>query len=275
VSGDYKYKKEYEKMNKRILDVDLNSIQPKAFPKSVCGEEVKKILKKAFREIGLDISVTGLYHYYGRINIDYPPRFNSKNDYGTALRYGGCVSMPHDVRVKLVQIIMAIFPDLKQRIKDQKYSSLRMESYFEINGDAYFSFDKKYAKSFLPESSWKKTKITKTREKVARRKPIVCDNKKCEHWVENKKKGNCKLYTGKGRRTCKRRLNPDNKPCSICGREQTDKIVIRETIIGMVCQYCRASDIKHINLVKRLGGIPKYKNKTLLEKEDYYKEEGK
>jgi hypothetical protein len=268
MSGDYKYKKAYKELNNKILSIDLKSIEPKSFPDDICGVEVKKELRKAFKEIGLDMSITGTYHYYGRINVDYQPRFHAKDDYGKPLGYNGCVKMPSNVIKKMVEIILAIFPEISEKRKDgYGIEYVRMSSCFDINGNGSYFYRNDKSEG---ENRWKKTKVTKKRDPSFRRKPIVCDNQKCKYWIEDKKYGNCKILNGKGRRMCKKRLNPDNLACSVCGRKQTDKIVIRETVAGMICQYCRASDMRHIGIVKQLGGIPRHKGKSLWNKEDYY-----
>lgn len=47
------------------------------------------------------------------------------------------------------------------------------------------------------------------------------------------------------------------KACEACGRTAG----VRPTALGERCQYCRGSDVRHINAIRRLGGTPTLNSK--------------
>jgi hypothetical protein len=289
VAGDITYKKQYEDLNKRILAIDINAIEHRdigwhIYPsgeKQRDDNKTKKEIKKLFKEIGIpELSVTGEVYYCSELKVDYPPRFSSKNDYGEPIFYDGSVKMPYNVQVKLLMTIEKAFPYFASTYENSySRNNVHVEhrsEYIRIGGDNVNNFFETVGKRKkrrgklqnpsnrrkMAEKIWEETKITKAREKKYRNPPVVCQNQKCKHWAENKKRRNCMELAGKYIKTCSIRLNPDNKPCEICGR-LGDKIIMRNTLGGMLCQYCRSSDSRHIGLVKKLGATPTYQGKPI------------
>lgn len=62
---------------------------------------------------------------------------------------------------------------------------------------------------------------------------------------------------------------PQVPSCEGPGCRRTNKV--RQTVVGMRCAYCRAVDIRHINEVRQLGGMPRIGSRALPTNEDYYK----
>jgi hypothetical protein len=52
-----------------------------------------------------------------------------------------------------------------------------------------------------------------------------------------------------------------------CGR--TNKV--QQTVLGLGCAYCRAADMRHINDIRALGGMPRVNGRALKTNADYYK----
>ena len=42
------------------------------------------------------------------------------------------------------------------------------------------------------------------------------------------------------------------RECELCGRTKS----VMKTVVGWRCQYCRASDSRHMGMVRQLGGTP-------------------
>lgn len=55
-------------------------------------------------------------------------------------------------------------------------------------------------------------------------------------------------------------------PC-LCGR--TDNL--KQTILGLRCNYCRGADVRHMNSVRQLGGMPRVGDNLIQSNSDYYK----
>ena len=55
-------------------------------------------------------------------------------------------------------------------------------------------------------------------------------------------------------------------PC-LCGR--TDNL--KQTVLGLRCNYCRGADVRHMNSVRQLGGMPRVGDNLIRSKSDYYK----
>ncbi len=53
----------------------------------------------------------------------------------------------------------------------------------------------------------------------------------------------------------------------ICGR--TDNL--KQTVLGLRCNYCRGADVRHINSVRQLGGMPRVGDNLIRNNADYYK----
>jgi hypothetical protein len=56
----------------------------------------------------------------------------------------------------------------------------------------------------------------------------------------------------------------DGLKCDRCGRSKS----VKSTVLGKLCQYCRASDGRHMNSIRRLGGVPNIDGKPITR---YYK----
>ncbi len=57
----------------------------------------------------------------------------------------------------------------------------------------------------------------------------------------------------------------DPKKC-ICGRT----VNVQKTAVGPRCQYCRGSDVRHMNIVRQLGGMPTANGRPLPTNGSYY-----
>lgn len=55
------------------------------------------------------------------------------------------------------------------------------------------------------------------------------------------------------------------KKC-ICGRD----VNVQNTAVGPRCQYCRGSDVRHMNIVRQLGGMPRANGRLLPTNASYY-----
>lgn len=53
----------------------------------------------------------------------------------------------------------------------------------------------------------------------------------------------------------------------ICGRTAN----VKDTVVGPRCQYCRASDVRHMNSLRQLGGVPTAHGKPITTNENYYR----
>ncbi len=47
--------------------------------------------------------------------------------------------------------------------------------------------------------------------------------------------------------------------CEVCGRTAG----VRPTVLGRRCRYCRGSDTRHVNIIRRLGGTPTVNGRPL------------
>lgn len=56
-----------------------------------------------------------------------------------------------------------------------------------------------------------------------------------------------------------------HKNCNVCGRNNN----VRKTKDGYYCQYCRTSASRHMNDVRRLGGIPSVDGMPIYSNEDF------
>lgn len=265
MSGDIKYKKQYFELNKRIMNVDLSLIKPrnvvfkkdKLYSNEILDKtETKKLIKKLFNELGIgELSVcTESYLNPDDIQIDYPPRFCPKNEYGESpIHFQGWLKMPKDVKEKILTILKKAFVQFRGNYK-VKYPLGHTLTY--PNTTKYLEISRDYSSNDKAENRWEKTKITKIRPEKHNNPPIICTNTKCEDY-NTKEKYHCDVYSAYGRQLCQKRFNPENKCCDFCGRTPSTKIVVKQTIGGWLCQYCRGNTNKHINIVKRFGLIPK------------------
>lgn len=53
----------------------------------------------------------------------------------------------------------------------------------------------------------------------------------------------------------------------ICGRTEN----VKQTVLGLRCNVCRGIDVRHMNSVLQLGGMPRVGDKILRNSEDYYR----